>query len=101
MIAIIKQTAFLTIQRGCDNFCTFCVVPYTRGRERSRSIPSIVEEAQKLQQAGIQSIVLLGQNVNSYTNGKYTFKNLIEELLEKTTLPRIYFTSPHPKRLPL
>ncbi len=91
------KNALISISRGCDNFCTFCIVPFTRGRERSRSMESIVEEVQDAVSNGFNEITLLGQNVNSYRtkNGKFT--ELIEMVAQVSGIDRIRYMSPHPK----
>lgn len=97
-------TAFVSIMQGCNQYCTFCIVPYTRGEERSRTIADIVSECRSLVAGGVREITLLGQIVNSYAkrdlpkrDGKSAFVQLIEAVHEIEGLERIRFTSPHPK----
>ena len=94
---------FITIMRGCNRYCSYCIVPYVRGRERSRSPESILEEARKLAEAGVKEIMLLGQNVAAYgIDGIHfpdtvsPFADLLEKLAEIDGIRRIRFTSPHP-----
>jgi tRNA-2-methylthio-N6-dimethylallyladenosine synthase len=84
---------------GCDNFCTFCIVPFTRGRERCRAIEHIVNEVQALARAGFREVQLLGQNVNSYRDPSdgCSFEELLDAVNDVEGLSRIRFTSPHPK----
>ncbi|MGH6980539.1 MAG: tRNA (N6-isopentenyl adenosine(37)-C2)-methylthiotransferase MiaB [Stellaceae bacterium] len=90
-------SAFLSIQEGCDKFCTFCVVPYTRGAEYSRPAPSIVAEARRLVALGAREITLLGQNVNAYHDGEYGLGRLIRAVAEIPDLARIRYTTSHPR----
>ncbi|CAN7286755.1 tRNA (N6-isopentenyl adenosine(37)-C2)-methylthiotransferase MiaB [Rhizobium sp. LjRoot98] len=95
-------TAFLTVQEGCDKFCTFCVVPYTRGSEVSRPVAQIVAEAQKLVDAGVREITLLGQNVNAWhgvgANGeKWGLGDLLHRLTQIEGLSRLRYTTSHPR----
>ena len=90
-------TAFISIMRGCDNMCSFCVVPFTRGRERSRDYQSIVQEAEDLFNQGYKEITLLGQNVDSYNFENCTFANLLEKVALINPLLRIRFSTSHPK----
>ena len=88
--------AWLTIQRGCDKMCTFCVVPFTRGRERSLSVPTLVQEVKSLVDDGFKEVVLLGQTVNSYYDGTHNFGDLLFAINQVEGIERIRFTSPHP-----
>ena len=89
--------AWITIMRGCDKFCTFCIVPFTRGRERSRSIDGIVSEVENAVKDGFSEVTLLGQNVNSYNYDGYKFHVLLENVAKVTGLKRLRYTSPHPQ----
>lgn len=96
-----KDAAYLTIMYGCNNFCSFCIVPYVRGRERSRKPEDILHEAELLQQSGVQEIMLLGQNVNSYGKNleeEINFASLLKQL-DQMGIPRIRFMTSHPKDL--
>ena len=92
--------AWITVMRGCDNFCTFCVVPYTRGRERSRDPEGILVEAQGLAERGYKQITLLGQNVNSFQFEKIDFATLVTSVADIPGIERVRFMSPHPKDFP-
>ena len=96
-----KISSFLTIQEGCDKFCNFCVVPYTRGPEYSRPFYQIINEAKCLINNGVREIILIGQNVNAYSfyenEKKYKLSDLIKELNNIKNLKRIRFTTSHPK----
>jgi tRNA-2-methylthio-N6-dimethylallyladenosine synthase len=92
-----KISSFLTIQEGCDKFCHFCVVPYTRGPEYSRPFKQILDEAKYLIDSGTQELILLGQNVNAYNNEKYKLSDLILEIEKYSDIKRIRYTTSHPK----
>ena len=89
--------AWVTIMRGCDKFCTFCIVPFTRGRERSRSVEGIVNEVKKAISSGFSEITLLGQNVNSYNYNDEKFPDLLDTVAKVDGVKRIRYTSPHPQ----
>ncbi len=92
-----KIGGFVSIMRGCDNFCHYCIVPYTRGRERSRDIDSILREVKDLADRGYKEVTLLGQNVNSYRAGDIKFPELLRMVAESVPEMRIRFTTSHPK----
>ena len=96
-----EVSAFLTIMRGCDNYCTYCVVPYVRGRENSRAPDDILREIRHLVARGVREVILLGQNVNSYglKEGSGTFAGLLDQVNRVDGLARIRFTTSHPKDL--
>ncbi|MFH2035266.1 MAG: tRNA (N6-isopentenyl adenosine(37)-C2)-methylthiotransferase MiaB [Candidatus Zixiibacteriota bacterium] len=92
-----RFASFVTISRGCDNFCTYCIVPYVRGRERSYPIKTIVDQVKRLVDDGVLEITFLGQNVNSYQDGGKDFTALLHEVITNTNIKRIRFMTSHPK----
>ncbi len=90
-------SAYVAIMRGCNNFCSYCVVPYTRGRERSRDAKSIISEVSNLFENGYREVTLLGQNVNSYCSGEVGFPELMALVAEVSPLLRVRFATSHPK----
>ncbi len=92
-----KVSSFLTIQEGCDKFCHFCVVPFTRGPEYSRPFQQIIDEAKYLSEKGTREIILLGQNVNAYNDGRNRLSNLIMQIEKIPDIKRIRYTTSHPK----
>jgi len=90
-------SAWISVMRGCDKFCAFCVVPFTRGRERSRSLESVVREVEGLASRGFKEVTLLGQNVNSYSDGRHDFADLIQHVAEVDRSIRVRFTTSHPQ----
>ncbi len=92
--------AWLAVMRGCDNMCSFCVVPYTRGRERSRDPEGVIAEVESLVRDGFKQVTLLGQNVNSYKHGSTGFADLVERVADVPGIERVRFTAPHPKDFP-
>ena len=101
-ITPIKETphsGFITITRGCDNYCTYCIVPYVRGKEVCHSPGYIIDAVKKMVDEGVVEVTLLGQNVNSYKSGGIDFPELLERVVNKAKLPRLRFMTSHPKDL--
>ncbi|MBU2446229.1 MAG: tRNA (N6-isopentenyl adenosine(37)-C2)-methylthiotransferase MiaB [Bacteroidetes bacterium] len=92
-------SAWISVMRGCDKFCTFCVVPFTRGRERSRPLESIIDEVRLLSERGFKEVNLLGQNVNSYQEGSFDFADLLYAVSKVDKNMRVRFTTSHPQDL--
>lgn len=90
-------SAWISVMRGCDKFCSFCVVPFTRGRERCRPLASIVKEVETLSSRGFKEVTLLGQNVNSYIDRKYDFADLLKSVADVDSSIRVRFTTSHPQ----
>lgn len=91
--------AYVSIMRGCNNYCSYCVVPYTRGRERSRPVATILAEVQRLVETGYREVTLLGQNVNSYSDSQTTFPQLLARVAALDPMLRVRFSTSHPKDL--
>jgi tRNA-2-methylthio-N6-dimethylallyladenosine synthase len=91
-----KVKAWVPVQRGCDYRCTYCIVPYTRGSERSRKLDDVVRETEQVVRDGMSEVVLLGQTVNSYNDGTYDFADLLRAVGAVDGIRRVRFTSPHP-----
>jgi len=94
-----KLNAFVTIMRGCNNFCSYCIVPYTRGRERSRPTEDIINEITRIGEKGFNDVTLLGQNVNSYNYENINFAELLRQINRIKSINRIRFVTSHPKDL--
>jgi tRNA-2-methylthio-N6-dimethylallyladenosine synthase len=94
-----KYNAFITIMRGCNNFCSYCIVPYVRGRERSRDVKDVLNDVHKAGEQGFKDITLLGQNVNSYNFNGINFAELLKRVNKIETIRRIRFVTSHPKDL--
>lgn len=92
-----RVSGFVSIMRGCNNFCTYCIVPYTRGRERSREPESILAEVRDLSEKGFKEVTLLGQNVNSYRAGEVGFAELLQMVADAAPGMRVRFTTSHPR----
>ena len=92
-----KIGGYVSIMRGCNNFCHYCIVPYTRGRERSRDVESILKEVRDLRDRGFKEVTLLGQNVNSYRSQEISFPDLLRMVAEEAPAMRVRFTTSHPK----
>ena len=92
-----KVSSYLTIQEGCDKFCHFCVVPYTRGPEYSRPFNQVIEESRHLADKGVKEIILLGQNVNAYNFEGYKLSDLLFEVEQLSGIERVRYTTSHPK----
>lgn len=90
---------FVSVMRGCDNYCSYCVVPYVRGRERSRRLAGVVAEVGRLVEGGTREVTLIGQNVNSYSDGSAGFPDLLRTVAETPGLLRVRFATSHPKDL--